>query len=86
MVSYLTAAHMVDRHTMGPARPRNYIMLTTSSSPFCITPSSAFVTSSCADKNLRPNSKRAAKLRENTVMFDEMTPHLIMMASPPSSG
>ena len=29
------------------------------------------------DKNLRPNSKRAAKLRENTVMFDEMTPHLV---------
>lgn len=34
------------------------------------------------DKNLRPNSKRAAKLRENTVMFDEMTPHLIMMGFP----
>ena len=34
------------------------------------------------DKNLRPNSKHAAKLRENTVMFDEMTPHLIMMGFP----
>ena len=34
------------------------------------------------DQNLRPNSKRAAKLRENTVMFDEMTPHLIMMGFP----
>ena len=34
------------------------------------------------DENLRPNSKRAAKLRENTVMFDEMTPHLIMMGFP----
>ena len=34
------------------------------------------------DKNLRPNSKKAAKLRETTVMFDEMIPKFIMAGFP----
>ncbi len=40
------------------------------------------MTSSYATRTCAPNSKHAAKLRENTVMFDEMTPHLIMMGFP----
>ena len=49
MVSYLTAAHMVDRHTMG-LRGKELRYAPTSFSPCCITPSSACVTSSYATR------------------------------------
>ena len=55
MVSYLTAAHMVDRHTMGLAA-RSCAMHTTSFSPCCITPSSACVTSSYATRTYAPTA------------------------------
>ena len=81
MVSYLTAAHMVDRHTMGL---RGKELHYAHNQFFSVLHNSVIGVRDIIvrDKNLRPNSKRAAKLRENTVMFDEMTPHLIMMGFP----
>ena len=81
MVSYLTAAHMVDRHTMGL---RGKELRYAHNQFFSVLHNSVLGVRDIIlrDKNLRPNSKHAAKLRENTVMFDEMTPHLIMMGFP----
>ena len=81
MVSYLTASHMVDRHTMGL---RGKELRYAHNQFFSVLHNSVLGVRDIIvrDKNLRPNSKRAAKLRENTVMFDEMTPHLIMMGFP----
>ena len=81
MVSYLTAAHMVDRHTMGL---RGKELHYAHNQFFSVLHNSVIGVRDIIvrDENLRPNSKRAAKLRENTVMFDEMTPHLIMMGFP----
>ena len=81
MVSYLTAAHMVDRHTMGL---RGKELRYAHNQFFSVLHNSVLGVRDIIvrDQNLRPNSKRAAKLRENTVMFDEMTPHLIMMGFP----
>ena len=81
MVSYLTAGHMVDRHTMGL---RGKELHYAHNQFFSVLHNSVIGVRDIIvrDKNLRPNSKRAAKLRENTVMFDEMTPHLIMMGFP----
>ena len=81
MVSYLTAAHMVDRHTMGL---RGKELRYAHNQFFSVLHNSVLGVRDIilSDKNLRPNSKHAAKLRENTVMFDEMTPHLIMMGFP----
>ena len=81
MVSYLTAAHMVDRHTMGL---RGKELRYAHNQFFSVLHNSVLGVRDIIvrDENLRPNSKRAAKLRENTVMFDEMTPHLIMMGFP----
>ena len=81
MVSYLTASHMVDRHTMGL---RGKELRYAHNQFFSVLHNSVLGVRDIIvrDQNLRPNSKRAAKLRENTVMFDEMTPHLIMMGFP----
>ena len=81
MVSYLTASHMVDRHTMGL---RGKELRYAHNQFFSVLHNSVIGVRDIIvrDQNLRPNSKRAAKLRENTVMFDEMTPHLIMMGFP----
>lgn len=81
MVSYLTASHMVDRHTMGL---RGKELRYAHNQFFSVLHNSVLGVRDIIvrDENLRPNSKRAAKLRENTVMFDEMTPHLIMMGFP----
>lgn len=81
MVSYLTASHMVGRHTMGL---RGKELRYAHNQFFSVLHNSVLGVRDIIvrDKNLRPNSKRAAKLRENTVMFDEMTPHLIMMGFP----
>lgn len=81
MVSYLTAAHMVDRHTMGL---RGKELRYAHNQFFSVLHNSVLGVRDIIvrDENLRPHSKRAAKLRENTVMFDEMTPHLIMMGFP----
>ena len=81
LVSYLTAAHMVDRHTMGlRGRELRYAH----KQFFSVLHNSVLGVRDIIirDRNLRPNSKRAAKLRANTIMFDEMTPSLIMMGFP----
>ena len=81
MVSYLTAAHMVDRHTMGL---RGKELRYAHNQFFSVLHNSVLGVRDIIvrDENLRPHSKRAARLRESTVMFDEMTPHLIMMGFP----
>lgn len=81
MVSYITAAHMVDRHTIGQ-RGKD---LRYSHKQFfsvmhhCVVKVKEIVE---RDENLNPKSKKAAALRKKTVMFDEMTPSLIMMGFP----
>jgi hypothetical protein len=68
MVSYLTAAHMVDRHTMGL---RGKELRYAHNQFFSVLHNSVLGVRDIIlrDKNLRPNSKHAAKLRENTVMM-----------------
>ncbi|HZK10468.1 MAG TPA: 2-hydroxyacyl-CoA dehydratase family protein, partial [Clostridia bacterium] len=81
MVSYLTAANMIDRHTIGiKGKELRYIH----EEFYSIVNNSINTIKQIIerDENLNPNSKKAAKLRENTVMFDEMTPTLIMAGFP----
>lgn len=81
MISYLTAANTIDKHTIGLyGKELRY----THEYFFTVVRNSIdnvlmFLE---RDKNLRPNSKKAAKLRETTVMFDEMIPKFIMAGFP----
>ncbi|NLW65948.1 MAG: 2-hydroxyacyl-CoA dehydratase [Clostridiales bacterium] len=81
MASYLTAANMVDRHTMGL---RGKELRYTHEQFFSLMHYSVIKIRDIIvrDENLRPNSKKAAKLRANTIMFDEMTPSIIMAGFP----
>lgn len=81
MASFLAAANMIDRHTLGL---RGKELRYTHEQFYSIVHNSVdcVATMIVRDKHLRPNSKRAAKLRENTIMFDEMTPKLIMAGFP----
>ncbi|MEG1460447.1 MAG: 2-hydroxyacyl-CoA dehydratase family protein [Oscillospiraceae bacterium] len=81
MISYLTAAHMIDRHTCGM---RGYELRYTHEQFFSLVHNSVVNIAKIIvrDEHLRPNSKKAAKLRETTVMFDEMTPSFIMAGFP----
>ncbi len=80
-VSYFTAANMVDRHTLGL---RGKELRYTHEEFYALVHNA---TINCKkiierDEHLRPNSKKAKKLREKTVMFDEMTPSCIMFGFP----
>lgn len=81
LVSYLTAANTIDKHTIGLyGKELRY----THEYFFTVVRNSIdnvlmFLE---RDKNLRPNSKKAAKLRDTTVMFDEMIPKFIMAGFP----
>ncbi len=81
MASYLTAANMLDRHTMGLRgyELRYAHMQFYSLMHFSVEKIRDIIV---RDENLRPNNKKAAKLRANTVMFDEMTPSIIMGGFP----
>lgn len=81
LVSYITAAHMIDRHTMGlRGRELHYAH----NQFFSVLHNSVMGIRDIIlrDENLRPHSKKAKKLRDKTVMFDEMTPHQVMFGFP----
>jgi len=81
MISFLTAANMVDRHTLGM---RGKELRYTHEQFYSLIHNSVVNIAKLIvrDEHLRPNSKKAAKLREKTVMFDEMTPSFIMAGFP----
>lgn len=81
MLSYLTAANMIDRHTIGlRGKELRYVH----EELFALVHNATINVKKILerDEHLRPNSKKAKKLRENTVMFDEMTPSNIMWGFP----
>lgn len=81
LVSYLTAANVLDRHTVGL---RGYEFRYAYEQFYSVLHNSVLGVRDIIvrDKNLRPKSKKAAELRANTIMFDEMTPSLVMMGFP----
>ncbi|NLH00524.1 MAG: 2-hydroxyacyl-CoA dehydratase [Clostridiales bacterium] len=81
MISYLTAANMIDRHTMG-LRGKELRYTHEEFYPIMRYTIIKLRDIIVRDAHLRPKSKRAAKLRANTVMFDEMTPSIIMAGFP----
>lgn len=81
MVSYLTAANMIDKHTMG-MRGKELKYTHEQFFPLIHNATDNIVKILERDKKLRPNSKKAEALRAKTVMFDEMTPKFIMAGFP----
>ena len=82
MASYLTVANMLDRHKLGL---RGKQLRYTQEQFYGVVHNSVDVIAKIIerDENLNsPNNKRAAKLRAKTVMFDEMTPSIIMAGFP----
>ncbi len=81
LLSYLTAANMVDRHTIGL---RGKELRYTHEELFSLVHNATINVKKILerDEHLRPNSKKAKKLREKTIMFDEMTPSTIMFGFP----
>ena len=81
LVSYLTAANMIDRHTLGL---RDSELRYAHEQFFSLMHYSVEKIAQIIerDENLNPKSARAAKLRQNTLMFDEMTPSIIMAGFP----
>lgn len=73
MVPYLTAANMMDRHTIGQ---RGKDLRYSHKQFYSVLHHSVIKVKEILqrDENLNPGSEKAKKLRENTVMFDEMTP------------
>ena len=81
MISYLTAANMIDRHTIGyRGKELRYIHEELYSLVRNATLNVRKIL--LMDKNLRPKSKKAAKLRANCLMFDEMSPKNLMWGFP----
>jgi len=80
-VSFLTAANMIDKHTLGL---RGKELRYTHEQFFSLVHSSVDNAAMMIvrDKNLRPKSKKAEELRNHTVMFDEMIPKFIMAGFP----
>ena len=81
LISYLTAANTIDKHTVGLyGKELRY----THEQFFTVVRNSVDNVAMflVRDKNLRPKSKKAAKLRSTTVMFDEMIPKFIMAGFP----
>ncbi len=81
MVSYLTAANMIDRHTIGL---RGKELRYTHEEFFALVHNATINVKKILerDEHLRPRSKKAKRIRERTVMFDEMTPKSIMWGFP----
>ena len=81
LCSYLTAANTIDKHTVGLyGKELRY----THEQFFTVVRNSvdSVAMMLVRDKNLRPKSKRAEKLRNTTIMFDEMIPKFIMAGFP----
>ena len=82
MASYLTVPNMLDRHNLGL---RGKQLRYTQEQFYGVVHNSVDVIAKIIerDENLNsPHNKRAAKLRAKTVMFDEMTPSIIMAGFP----
>ena len=82
MISYITAAHMMDRHKLGL---RGKQLRYAQENFFSVVHNSVDVVKKILerDENLNPSwNKKAAELRAKTVMFDEMTPKNLMMGFP----
>lgn len=82
MATYLTAANMLDRHKLGL---RGKELRYTQEQFYGVVHNSVEVISKVLerDENLQnPNNKKAAELRAKTVMFDEMTPSILMAGFP----
>ena len=82
MASYLTVANMLDRHKLGL---RGKQLRYTQEQFYGVVHNSVDVIAKIIerDENLNYQTiKRAAKLRAKTVMFDEMTPSIIMAGFP----
>lgn len=82
MATYLTAANMLDRHKLGL---RGKQLRYTEEQFFGVIHNSVEVILHILerDANLHsPDNRRAARLRGRTVMFDEMTPSIIMAGFP----
>lgn len=85
MASYLTTPAFVDRHTIGL---RGYELRYTHMQFYAVLQNSARMIKEMLerDENLNPKSKRAKKLREKTIIFDEMMPIQIMNGFPTLKG
>ena len=81
LISYLTAVYTVDKHTIGL---RGKELRYTHEQFFSMIHHSVDTVAMLLvrDQNLRPKSKKAKKLRDKTVMFDEMIPKFIMAGFP----
>ena len=82
MTTYLTAANMLDRHKLGL---RGNQLRYTQENFYSVIHNSVEVIAKILerDENLNPSwNKKAAELRAKTVMFDEMTPSIIMAGFP----
>ena len=82
MISYMTCAHMLDRHKLGL---RGNQLRYTQENFFSVVHNSVDVVAQIVerDANLQPSwNKRAERLRAKTVMFDEMTPKNLMAGFP----
>ena len=82
MASYLTVANMLDRHKLGLRG--NQLRYTEQQFYGVVHNSVASVSKIIErDANLQPAwNKRAERLRNKTVMFDEMTPSIVMAGFP----
>ena len=81
MVSFLTAGNVMDKHALG-LRGKELRYMHKQFFPVIHNSVQCVLTMILRDENLRPNSKKAKKLRDTTVMFDEMTPKFIMAGFP----
>lgn len=81
MVSYLTAAAFIDRHTLGLT---GYELRYCHEQFYAVMQNSVKMLSDMfvRDINLNGDSKKAAELRKKTVMLDEMMPTTIMAGFP----
>ena len=85
MMSYLTTPAFADRHTVGL---RGYELRYTHEQFFALLQNSAAMVRDLLerDAHLNPKSKKAAALREKTVIFDEMMPFQLMAGFPTLKG
>ncbi|MEG0751877.1 MAG: 2-hydroxyacyl-CoA dehydratase family protein [Oscillospiraceae bacterium] len=85
IVSYLTTPAFVDRHTIGL---RDYDLRYTHEQFYALLQNSVAMVKDILerDENLNPKSKKAAALREKTIIFDEMMPIQVMAGFPTLKG
>lgn len=85
LVSYITTPAFVDRHTIGL---RDYELRYAHLQFYVVLHNSAKMVRDilARDENLNPKSKKAARLRAKTIIFDEMMPIQVMNGFPTLTG